>query len=65
MVKQYFRYTSGRLETPADRPVIRAILEEFRKSQFRFKEMIVAIVRLREFPESGGTVHVAADHKAR
>ena len=23
MVKQYFRYTAGRLETPADRPVIR------------------------------------------
>jgi hypothetical protein len=65
MVKQYFRYTAGRMETPADRPAIRQILDEFRKSQFRFKEMIVTLVRLREFPDSGGAVHVAADHKAR
>jgi hypothetical protein len=65
MVKQYFRYTSGRLETPADRPAIRELVEEFRKSQFRFKELIVAMVRSREFPESGGSIHVASDHKAR
>jgi hypothetical protein len=65
MVKQYFRYTAGRMETPADRPAIRQIVDEFRKSQFRFKEMIVTLVRLREFPASGGAVHVAADHKAR
>jgi hypothetical protein len=65
MVKQYFRYTAGRLETPADRPVIRQILDEFRKSQFHFKDLIVAVVRLREFPESGGAIHVAADHKAQ
>ena len=54
MVKQYFRYTAGRMETPADRPVIRQIVDEFRKSQFRFKELIVTLVRLREFPDSGG-----------
>jgi hypothetical protein len=65
VVKQYFRYTAGRMETPADRPAIRQILDEFRKSQFRFKEMIVTLVRSREFPNSGGAVHVAADHKAR
>ena len=62
MVKQYFRYTAGRLETPADRPVIRKILEDFRKSQFRFKELIVSLVRSREFPDSGGAVHVASNH---
>ena len=43
MVKQYFRYTAGRLETPADRPVIRKVLEDFQKSQFHFKELIVSI----------------------
>jgi hypothetical protein len=65
MVKQYFRYTAGRMETPADRPAIRQILDDFRKSDFRFKEMMVSMFRLREFPNSGGAVHVASDHHAR
>ena len=65
MVKQYFRYTAGRLETPSDRPAIRQVLDEFRKSEFRFKQMMVTMVRLREFPDSGGAAHVASDHKAR
>ena len=41
MVKQYFRYIAGRLETPADRPLIRKLLDDFQNSQFRFKELIV------------------------
>src|SRR5262249_14201298 len=65
MVKQYFRYTSGRMETPADRPAIRKLLEEFQRSQFHFKELIVATVRLREFPNSEGTIHAATHHEAR
>jgi hypothetical protein len=65
MVKQYFRYTAGRLETPADRPAIRKILEDFQQSQFHFKELIVSLMRLREFPNSERTVHVAADHQPR
>ena len=65
MVKQYFRYNAGRVETPADRPVIRQLTEDFQKSQFRFKELIVSMVRLREFPTSGGAVHVASDHQPR
>jgi hypothetical protein len=65
MVKQYFRYISGRMETPADRPAIQQMTNDFRKSQFRFKELIVSLVRLREFPNSGGAVHVASDHKPR
>jgi hypothetical protein len=65
IVKLYFRYTAGRLETPADRPAIRQILEAFRNSHFRFKDLIVSMVRLREFPDSGGTVHVASDYKAQ
>ena len=52
LVKQYFRYTSGRMETQADRPVIRRVSEDFRKSQFRFKELIISLVRSRElFPD--------------
>jgi hypothetical protein len=65
MVKQYFRYTAGRLETPTDRPAIRKILEDFQQSQFHFKELIVSLMRLREFPNSERTVHVAADHQPR
>jgi hypothetical protein len=54
VVKQYFRYVSGRTETPADRPMIRRVFEDFRKSDFKFKEMIISMVRAREFPVQGG-----------
>jgi hypothetical protein len=60
MVKQYFRYVSGRSETPADRPLLRGVLEDFRKSDFRFKEMIISMMRAREFPGQGG-VRVASN----
>jgi len=62
VVKQYFRYTAGRLETPADRPLLRKVLDDFRNSQFRFKDLIVSLVRLREFPNSEGSAHVASNH---
>ncbi len=65
LVKQYFRYTLGRMETAADRPLLRQVLEEFRSSQFHFKEMIVALMRARGFANSGEAVHVASDHKSR
>ena len=65
VVKQYFRYTAGRLETPADRPLIRKALEDFRGSQFRFKELIVSLIRSREFSSTEGIAHVASDHKPR
>ena len=63
VVKQYFRYIAGRTETPADRPVIRKLLEDFQGSQFRFRELIVSLMLVREFPNQGGTVHVASDHQ--
>ena len=63
VVKQYFRYIAGRLETPADRPVIRKLLDDFQKSQFRFKELIVSLLLEREFPLRGGTAHVASNHQ--
>jgi hypothetical protein len=62
IVKQYFRYTAGRLETPADRPVLSKVFEDFRNSQFHFKELIVSLMRLRETPNQEGTVHVASNH---
>ena len=44
MVKQYFRYTAGRMETPADRPLIRQVFDDFKKSQFRFRELMISLV---------------------
>lgn len=49
LVKQYFRYTVGRMETSADRPLIRQVFEDFKKSQFQFKELMISLVRSREF----------------
>jgi hypothetical protein len=43
VVKQLFRFAFGRPETAGDRPAIDAMLEKFRKSQFRFKELMVAM----------------------
>jgi hypothetical protein len=65
VVKQYFRYTSGRVEGPADRPVILKALEEFRNSQFRFRELVVSLTLLREFPVKEGINHVAGNYKSR
>ena len=50
MVKQYFRYTAGRMDTPADRPLLLKVTEDFRHSKFRFQELVVSLTLLREFP---------------
>ena len=65
MVKQYFRYTAGRMETSADRPVLRKALLDFQRSQFRFKELIVSVIFQREFPGQEGPTHVAGNYKSR
>jgi hypothetical protein len=44
VVKQLFRYAFGREETLNDQPAIEALLERFRDSGFRFRELIVALV---------------------
>jgi len=64
VVKQYFRYIAGRTESPADRPMIARLVEEFRKSNFRFQELIVSLMVAREFP-SGGTVRVSSNHRSQ
>lgn len=51
VVKQMFRYAFGRMETPADRDTIRAAYAAFRDSGFRFKELMVALVRSPQFVE--------------
>jgi hypothetical protein len=65
VVKQYFRYTFGRMETPADRPLIQKVTGAFRDSGFKFKEMIVALMRERASLHLGEAAHVASNHQAR
>ncbi len=74
IVKQYFRFEAGRTDTPVDRPLILAVSDRFRNSGFRFKELIVSLVVLREFPGTtlpentqhrGDLVRVADNHKSR
>ncbi len=65
VVKQYFRYATGRMETSGDRPLIRNVLSDFRASQFRFKELMVSFIKSKEFPSPGETVHVANHNQAR
>ncbi len=59
VVKQYFRYAMNRPETSADQPALDAIFERFRRSGFRFQELILGVVTsepfLEEFQQSHGT----------
>jgi hypothetical protein len=52
MVKQYFRYVAGRLETPGDRPLLARVFADFSASGFRFRDLIIAMAVNREFPGS-------------
>jgi hypothetical protein len=63
IVKQLFRYMAGRRDTPADRPVLARALEVFRKSEFRFRELMVFLVKEKDAQRPGGAVHVANHHK--
>jgi len=60
IVKQYFRYVSGRPEGAADRPMIRRVTDEFRASQFKFQQMIISLMVAREFPQLTGTRDVSS-----
>jgi hypothetical protein len=51
VVKQLFRYAFGRVETAADRETIRSLSTAFRESRFRFKELLIAVVRAPQFLE--------------
>ncbi len=51
VVKQMFRYAFGRPETPADRTSIAAAAAAFRGSGFKFKEMLISLVRAPQFLE--------------
>jgi hypothetical protein len=44
IVKQLLRYATGKPEEAGDQPAIDRALDRFRASQFRFRELIIAIV---------------------
>lgn len=62
VVKQVFRYMAGRQDTAADRPVLNEALQDFRRSGYRFKELMIALIRSRELSESQRITHVANHH---
>jgi hypothetical protein len=62
VVKQVFRYITGRLETPADRPVLNRASEVFRKSDFNFKQMVVAMIGARQDSLNRSPLNVASNH---
>jgi hypothetical protein len=62
IVKQVFRYMAGRLDTPADRPLLNRALQDFQDSGFRFKELLVALTKTRELVPARREVHVASNH---
>ena len=49
VVKQLFRFAFGRLEARSDRDTVREAFTAFRESGFKFKELLVALVRSPQF----------------
>ena len=60
VAKQYFRYIAGRVETPADRPLIIRMTDDFRSSGFHFKDLIMSLMLERE--TAGGIAHAKRQH---
>ena len=54
VVRQLFRYAMGRHETEADRAVIDRVFEKFEQSDFRFRELILSLVRSESFLGDAG-----------
>ena len=53
VVKQLFRYALGRQETPDDSTTIKQAWAAFRDSQFRFKELMIFLVKTPQFRLGG------------
>lgn len=51
VVKQMFRYAFGRAETPSDRATVTGTASAFRSSGFKFKELLISLVRSPQFLE--------------
>lgn len=53
IVKQLFRYTFGREETAGDQAELDVMVDKFRASGFRFRELVVAMVTSKLFLQKG------------
>ena len=51
VVRQVFRYAFGRAETPSDRTTVTGTATAFRSSGFKFKELLISLVRSPQFLE--------------
>ncbi len=51
VVRQVFRYAFGRAEMPADRATVTGAAAAFRNSGFKFKEVLISLVRSPQFVE--------------
>jgi hypothetical protein len=65
MVKQVFRYMAGREETPPDTPMLLHAFQDFRNSQFHFKDMVISLIKGREFPPPSKDLNVASNYKTQ
>lgn len=52
VVKQVFRYAMGRPETPSDSAVIDKAFGDFKRSQFKFQQLIISLVASKPFRET-------------
>ncbi len=55
IVRQIFRYASGRMEAPADQKTINHIYDIFRESGFHFRALLLALAQTPEFSEGSGS----------
>ena len=62
VVRQVFRYMAGRRDTPEDAPLIRGVLDEFRRSGFQFQELLVSLVKAGSTSLPEGNSHGERDH---
>jgi hypothetical protein len=65
VVKQVFRYMSGRHETAADESRIGRALDDFRKSGFHFKELLISLVQSRGGSAAEGSFDGEHHHTAQ
>jgi hypothetical protein len=62
IVKQLFRYEAGRKESAADRETIHRAFEDFERSQFRMKELLVSLIKWSVFPPAGKEGNAVSDY---
>ncbi len=65
VVRQLFRYATGREESESDEPAIEEAVEAFRNSGFRFQELMVALIATDAFTGANNDSVRAEARRAR